>query len=148
MCCFYAAIFIHGFCLPCCPFVVQLLKSFNVASSQIPIGGSFVHSMLRITRTSSSQRLFGHIPSKYPDNRKRFFFLKKAGGWLFRNFRTMRNIVKRTKDDEVRTLVAWVGWVDGYLLPSAQDYLVSRRNAFFFCEESDLFLPFVFPCKF
>ncbi|KAM7274099.1 hypothetical protein ACFE04_028763 [Oxalis oulophora] len=60
----------------------------------------------------------------------------------------MRKFAKRTKDDEVRALVAWVGWVDGCLIPSAQDYLVSTINAFFFCVESNLFLPFVFPSPF
>ncbi|KAM7274634.1 hypothetical protein ACFE04_016500 [Oxalis oulophora] len=120
---------------------------------------SFVHSTLHITRTTFGQRLFGHIPSKYPDNRERFFFLKKAGARPFRNswnigsapvgnLRSMRDFTKRTKDDEVRALVAWVGWVDGCLIPSAQDYLVSRRNAFFFCVESKLFLPFVFPAPY
>ncbi|KAM7271309.1 hypothetical protein ACFE04_030523 [Oxalis oulophora] len=53
-----------------------------------------------------------------------------------------------TKDDEVRALVAWVGWVDGCPAPSAQDYLVSRRNAFFFCVESQHFMSFDFPAPF
>ncbi|KAM7261712.1 hypothetical protein ACFE04_020789 [Oxalis oulophora] len=59
-----------------------------------------------------------------------------------------RYFTKKTKDDEVRVLVAWAGWVDGCLAPSAQDYLVSRRNAFFFCAESQNFMPFAFPAPF
>ncbi|KAM7261694.1 hypothetical protein ACFE04_020771 [Oxalis oulophora] len=147
MCCFFASMFVHGFCLPCCPFVERLLTFFDVAPSQIAIGGwifiiafvfrclevqltpslelfsvlfmsSFLYSTLRITRTTLGQRLFGPIISKFSDNRERFFFLKKAG------------------------------WVDGCLAPSAQDYLVSKRNAFFFCAESQNFMPFAFPGEF
>ncbi|KAM7270978.1 hypothetical protein ACFE04_030192 [Oxalis oulophora] len=64
------------------------------------------------------------------------------------NLRTHRNFVKKTKDDEVRVLVAWEGWVDGHDAPSAQDYLVSRKNAFFFCVESQSFMPFDFSAPF
>ncbi|KAM7268787.1 hypothetical protein ACFE04_010953 [Oxalis oulophora] len=120
---------------------------------------SFLTSTLRITRTTLGRRLFGPILSKFPDNRECFFFLKKAGGWHFRNswnigyapvgnLRTRRYFTKRTKDDEVRVLVAWEGWVDGRIVPSAQDYLVSRRNAFFFCVESQNFMSFDFPAPF
>ncbi|KAM7262083.1 hypothetical protein ACFE04_021160 [Oxalis oulophora] len=103
MCCFYASMFIHGFCLPCCPIVEKLLKFFDVAPSQIAVGG-----------------------------------------WIY----IIAFVVRCLEDDEVRALVAWVGWVDGCLIPSAQDYLVSRRNAFFFCVEYQLFLPFIFPAPF
>ncbi|KAM7276433.1 hypothetical protein ACFE04_018299 [Oxalis oulophora] len=151
---FFASMFVHGFCLPCCPFVEKLLIFFDVAPSQIAVGEwifiiAFVVCCL--------ERLFGPpIISKFSDNRERFFFLKKAGSWPFRNswnigsapvgnLRTHRNFVKKTKDDEVRVLVAWEGWVDGRDAPSAQDYLVSRRNAFFFCVESQSFMTFDFP---
>ncbi|KAM7277782.1 hypothetical protein ACFE04_004916 [Oxalis oulophora] len=140
MCCFFAFMFVHGFCLPCCSFVEKLLIFFDVAPSQIAVGGwifiiAFVVCCLEVHLNPSLElKLVVGV----------FATLSAPAG----NLRTHQNFVKKTKDDEVRVLVAWEGWVDGRDAPSAQDYLVSRKNAFFFRVESQSFMPFDFPGEF